>query len=90
MKIDYKITTWERFDIDDRYREDLLSFLKENPKATAMDIYNWSCGIGCDPYIENTVGTDREMTTSENNGNTTIEIYENTSDDPIWVNGINH
>jgi hypothetical protein len=36
MKIDYKITTWESFEIDDEFKDDLLQFLKETPEPTAI------------------------------------------------------
>ncbi|RPI69948.1 MAG: hypothetical protein EHM38_06990 [Geobacteraceae bacterium] len=89
MKIEYKVTTWERFDIEDKHREGLLEFLKENPKAAAMDIYNWYCDIGGDPYIEQTTNTDCEMTTDENGGCSTIEVYDDPNDEAIWWNGTN-
>jgi hypothetical protein len=74
MKVDYKITTWERFDIDDEHEDALMAFLKENPKATAMDIFDWSLKLGVDPYVERIEGSDEEMTPEENNGYATLEV----------------
>ena len=45
---------------------DLLAFLKENPKASAMEILGWAFDIGDDPYVEKIDGSDEEMTPEEN------------------------
>jgi hypothetical protein len=87
MKIDYKITTWERFDIEDEYRDALLAFLKENPQAKAMDIYDWYCSIGGDPYPDRVDGTEEFMTPKQNGGFATLEIFDNPNDDAIFSNG---
>jgi hypothetical protein len=87
MKIDYKITTWERFDIEDEHKDALLAFLRENPKATAMDIYNWYCDIGGDPCPYGVDGTEEFMTPKQNRGFATLEIFDSPSDDAILSNG---
>jgi hypothetical protein len=77
MHIDYKITTWERFEIDDEHREALESFLKDNPKADAMNIYNWACDNDIDPYVEKIEGTDKLMFPEDNDNQATLEILVN-------------
>ena len=76
MFIDYKTTVWERFEIEDEHKDLLLEFLKENPKASAMDIWNWYADNGGDPYSD-TIGTSEEMSVEENGGSSTIEILLN-------------
>jgi hypothetical protein len=76
MKIDYKITTWESFEIDDEFKDDLLQFLKESPEPTAMEIFDWAVGMGIDPYVSQIVGSDSEMTPAENNNQSTVEVYD--------------
>ena len=39
IHIDQKFTIWERFSIEDENKEALESFLKENPKASGLEIY---------------------------------------------------
>jgi len=78
MKIEYKITTWERFEIDDEHREAVESFLKDNPKADAMDIFDWACDNNIAmPRIEKLDETDELMSPEENKGQATLEILIN-------------
>jgi hypothetical protein len=87
MKIDYKITTWERFEIEDEHKGALLAFLKENPQATGIDIYNWYCDIGGDPYVEAMSDTEHHVRPEENGGFATLEVFDNPNDDAIFSNG---
>ena len=89
MKVDYKITTWERFDIDDEHKDALLAYLKENPKASAMEILGWAFDIGDDPYVEKIDGSDEEMTPEENDGHSTIEILDHHCGEVLFHNGKN-
>jgi hypothetical protein len=85
MFIDYKTTVWERFEIEDEHKGSLLEFLKENPEASAMDIWNWHSDNGGDPHCETLEGTSVEMSPEENDGCSTIEIL--CEDKIIYQNG---
>lgn len=85
MFIDYKTTVWERFEIEDENKDLLLEFLKENPEASAMDIWNWYADNGGDPYCETIEGTSEEISIVENGGSSTIEILLN--DQILFENG---
>jgi hypothetical protein len=85
MFIDYKTTVWERFEIEDENKDLLLEFLKENPEASAMDIWNWYSDNGGDPHCETIEGTSVEMSVEENGGSSTIEILLN--DQILFENG---
>jgi hypothetical protein len=88
MFIDYKTTVWERFEIDDVFFIDLvLEFLKENPEASAMDIYTWYCDNGGDPHCETIEGTSEEMSVEENGGSSTLEILSSDGSEMIYQNG---
>jgi hypothetical protein len=89
MFIDYKTTVWERFEIEDEHKDLLLEFLKENPKASAMDIWNWYSDNGGDPHCETIEGTSEEMSVEENGGSSTIEIVSETfnGNEMIYQNG---
>jgi hypothetical protein len=88
MFIDYKTTVWERFEIDDQDKDLLLEFLKENPEASAMDIYDWYViNIGGDPHCETIEGTSEEMSVEENGGSSTLEILSSDGSEMIYQNG---
>ena len=89
MFIDYKTTVWERFEIEDEHKESLLEFLKENPEASAMDIWNWYSDNGGDPHCETIEGTSVEMSPEENNGYSTLQIVSETlnGNETIYQNG---
>ena len=89
MFIDFKTTVWERFEIEDENKELLLAFLKENPYASASDIYDWYCENGGDPHVETIGGTSEEMSPEENGGSSTLEIVSETfnGNEMIYQNG---
>lgn len=74
IHIDQKITIWERFSIEDEHLEALESFLKENPKATSLDIYDWAHKEGLDPHCEMLTDTQEVLEPQDNEGETTLEI----------------
>jgi len=77
MKIDYKITTWERFDISDEHEEELREFMKKNPQADAMDVYHWACDNGFEPEVKKIDGVDKILNPEDNGGQATLEILLN-------------
>jgi hypothetical protein len=75
IHIDYKVTTWERFSIDEEHKEALEEFLKENPEADATDIFNWAADEGLeDPYCDNIDGSEEILFPKDNGGQPTLEI----------------
>lgn len=86
MLIDYKTTVWERFEIEDENKDLLLAFLKENPKASASEIYDWYCDNGGDPQLETIEGAYEEMTVEQNCGASTIEVLSSDGE-MIYQNG---
>jgi hypothetical protein len=86
MFIDYKTTVWERFEIEDQDKDLLLEFLKQNPEASAMDIYAWYCDNGGDPHCETIEGTSEEMSVEENGGSSTLEILSSDGNEMIYQN----
>ena len=88
MKVEYKITTWESFSVEDEHKESLLAFLKENPEADAMEIYDWALELGIDPYVERIDGVDDFITPEENGGQATIEILADDGKTTLFTNEI--
>lgn len=74
IHIDQKYTIWERFSIEDENKEALESFLKENPKASGLDIYDWAHEQGLDPHCEMLDETQELLEPQDNGGETTLEI----------------
>ena len=88
MRIEYKTTIWKRIDIDDEHRHGLLKYLKDNPKASASDIYDWCYDNNCDPYVEDCEGSECDMTPEDNGGHATIEISDTMGgDEVLFING---
>jgi hypothetical protein len=91
MKVSYKVSCWQAFEIEDKYKDDLLAFLKENPKASADEIYYWyyfKLGDALGPVIDLIEGTEEELKVDENDGYSTIEITgDHDFEEVIYMNG---
>lgn len=86
MHVDFKITAWERVDIPDEIKDEVMSMLDSGEISTANDII--------EKFPEEAVysgvidGTGSQMTLTENGGVATIEFYDNPREDPTWTNEI--
>ena len=87
MFIDFKTTVWERLEMEEEKKDSLLEFLKENPNATATDIYDWYSENGGDPYAIPIEGTSHDMLPEENSGYSTLEILSSDGNEIIYQNG---
>jgi hypothetical protein len=77
MKVAYKVTCWNEFDVDDSFKDELLSFIKDNPTVSAECIYDWyHFKTGDLPSIDLIEGTDIAMSVKQNYGFSTIEISD--------------
>ncbi len=74
IHIDQKFTIWERFSIEDENKEALESFLKENPKASGLEIYDWAHELGLDPECEMLIDSQEAPEPQDNGGEATLEI----------------
>jgi len=82
--IDQKITTWERFGIDDEHKDALFQFMKENSLFTSLDLYDWAYEQGYDPHMEIIEGAEETVDPYENNKQATIEILQD--EETLWNN----
>ena len=83
MHIDFKITTWERIELPESEKEQILDKVKKGEFTSALDISNDIFGehdVECNHMIE----VDEQMTVEENGGQSTIEAFE--GNDLIWNN----
>jgi hypothetical protein len=86
MHVDFKITTWERVFIPESDREKVLELLKSKTVESAEDLFN---ELDADDLIREEVEeVSIQMTVEENDGNSTIEMYEETGSPILWQNGL--
>ena len=81
--IDQKITTWERFEIDDEHKDALFEYMKENPSFTSLDLYDWAHEQGYNPHSEIIEGAEQTLDPCENNKESTIQILQDDPDNLI-------
>ena len=89
MQIDFKITTWERVEIEDAFLEEIKSKLEDNTIYSANSLIEYCDKNNIDCTYEGVVlETDHQLTPEENNGEATIEILSDTGNTvgTIWKN----
>jgi hypothetical protein len=88
IHIDSKITIWNRFSIDDEYKEELVEFLRQDPEATANDIIDWASDNGIDGEHSTILNPGITMTPDENDGLATAKIIQSSPEGtrPLWDN----
>lgn len=84
MYVDMKQTIWERiyFDDDVVNKDEIIEMLN-SPMNFPSDIINEDFGFYDSEMLYDTI---EYVTIEENNGGSTIEIYDS-NDDLIWSNG---
>lgn len=90
MQIDFKITTWERVEIeDDALLEEIKSKLEDGTihSSNSLITYCDDNNINCE-YMGIVLETEHQLTPEENNGETTIEILSDNGSTvgTIWKN----
>ena len=84
MYVDYKITTWNRVHFSDD--ADPKKIIKTIQEEGIDSIFDEDLGF---TEQETLFEVNEKMTVEENNGFSTIEVYENNNsvDDLVWSNG---
>ena len=86
MNIDYKVTLWKRIHFNENIDSKKVIQILEEERLE--DVFDEELG-----FVEQEIlyDTEEEMTSEENDGYSTIEVYENNNpvDDLIWSNGTN-
>lgn len=86
--IDFKITKWERIDVDDEIKDEVLEKVKSGEITDANDMWNF---FDDDSFTyEELDDTSEPMSVADNGGFPTIEIhsdYNTLNDEIIWDNG---
>ena len=85
MYIDFKISTWERVQIDDSIKKEVIAKLKSGEITSSSDLYEHFneelFSFDSDIMYE----ASEQLTPKDNNGMSTIEAYEDDHSD-IWTN----
>ena len=86
MHVDFKVTAWERVQIPEEKKEEVLKGLKDGTIATANDLVEF---VGEGGNYDGVIAeTEEQMVTSENDGQPTIEFHnERGQIKPDWQNG---
>lgn len=84
MYIDFKITTWERIHIPSEYSKKALKLLKDKTIECSSDLYNEFDGDKL--TLEELHDVEEQMTVSENDGCSTIEMFDDEGNS-IFENG---
>lgn len=90
MQIDFKITTWERIEIEDNaLLEEIKSKLEDGTIHSSNSLIDYcnNNNINCE-YMGIILETEHQLTPEENNGEVTIEILSDNGPavDTIWKN----
>lgn len=92
MHIDFKITTWERVHIPNGKEEIVRKALEEGKIQSANDVWgiseqNFTSPNYWEPELERLVEVVEQISPEENDGQTTVEAYEEKNDlTPFWTN----
>lgn len=90
MQIDFKITTWERVEIEDNaLLEEIKSKLEDGTIHSSNSLIDYcnNNNINCE-YMGIILETEHQLTPEENNGEVTIEILSDNGPaaGTIWKN----
>ena len=84
MHIDFKITTWDRAYIREEDRVIVLKAIKEGKLRNNSDFSNLEVEV--DDW-EKLTDVDEYMLPIENDGHSTLEVYDGDKDNMIYSNG---
>ncbi len=69
--VDFKITTWERIELEESQVEQVKKLIEEGKVNSANDMWDYFEDIDCFKLAE----VDEPMTVEDNQGNPTIELF---------------
>jgi hypothetical protein len=82
MNVDFKITTWERVEVEDDSIEEVQKAIESGEVTSAEQLVSQFNGVRYAGKIDD---TDEQLTVEENGGCATIDIMED--GDSVWDNG---
>jgi len=85
MYIDFKITAWERMKLPDTISKKEINKIKDLIKHNKLTSYILINDFNCDNGVDILIGTNNPMDISDNDFDSTIELYIN--NELITANG---
>jgi hypothetical protein len=78
MKVDFKITTWERVEIPEENKDEVFAKIKDGTITSANDLFDLTLENGkqMDLSCNKLIDVDEQMTVEENGGCSTIEVLD--------------
>lgn len=76
MHIDFKITTWERVEVEEEFQEAVREAVKSGKINSADELFDFITELGGDPRCDKLDDVDEQMTPEENGGASTVEMFE--------------
>ena len=88
-RVDIKVTAWERVNIKDEFLDIVTEKIISGEIKTTQDIINGGYAEDEDGDYHIIDESEVTMTVEENNGNATIQVYENDDEsaNPYYQNG---
>jgi hypothetical protein len=84
--IDFKIATWERVNIDDETFDIIKPLLENGVIKDSSELIDYCAKNNSEYRFDGVImECDHQMTVEENGGNSTIEVYGDSSE-VIWKN----
>jgi 23S rRNA G2445 N2-methylase RlmL len=72
MQFDFKVTAWERVNVDEKDEQKILQLIKEGKINSSADIFNHCDSASFEMIAE----TEEQMSVEENGGSSTIEVLD--------------
>lgn len=86
MKVDFKVETWERYEVPEEHSEKVLKAIKEGKINDSGDLFNFLDEMG-EPCNQGHLDiAPEQITVQENGGFPTLECYE--GEEKVWDNQI--
>tara|TARA_R110000765_G_scaffold228346_1_gene332002 strand:- start:299 stop:553 length:255 start_codon:yes stop_codon:yes gene_type:complete len=83
MQVDFKITTWERVEVEEDSIEEVQKAIESGAVTSAEQLVSEFNGVSFTGTVDE---TDEQLTVEENGGCSTIEILASDGE-TIWENG---
>lgn len=85
-RVNFKVSIWETVTFDDTHLAEVLAALENGEIKTSNDLVNFTSELGDNAETEFILDSEQQLTVSENDGWSTIEIYPEGEVRPIWDN----
>lgn len=85
-RVNFKVSLWETVTFDDEHLAEVLAALENGEIKTSNGLIDFTSELGDNAETEFILDSEQQLTPSENDGWSTIEIYPSGEVRPIWDN----